>query len=203
MQAAVEAAWLQQALCIEHVQVMPGACNPGTERCCAVVYQTPPSDQNMQGSVAMCVVDMQDVPLFMQQAVWKTGHTKVVVWLQSKKTFYDLAHRVLAPYKHEDYMSLLKFWTKIQDDVQDTTTFSGAWCKMRFGDNEVETKHALPIAGTIVLSRQADFVLEQMRDKLIAEAYPLQGKTRGTWHEEILEEDDGAKAQAETMVAGL
>jgi hypothetical protein len=51
---------------------------------------------------------------------------------------------------------------------------------MRFGDAQMETRGAMPIAGTIVLCRQADRVIEEMRSELLQQAYPLcTNDTRG------------------------
>jgi hypothetical protein len=51
---------------------------------------------------------------------------------------------------------------------------------MRFGDAQMETSDVMPIAGTIVLCRQADRVIEEMRSELLQKAYPLYtNETRG------------------------
>lgn len=76
-------------------------------------------------------------------------------------------------HKHADYRSLLEFWRKIQDEVEATTTLTGTWCQMRFGDAGVQKSEAMPIAGTIVLCRQGDHVIQEMRCELLREAYPL------------------------------
>ena len=41
---------------------------------------------------------------------------------------------------------------------------------MRFGDAQMETSDVMPIAGTIVLCRQADRVIEEMRSELLQQA---------------------------------
>jgi hypothetical protein len=79
-----------------------------------------------------------------------------------------------------EYSQLLEFRLKIEDKEQTTTTFDGTWCEMRFGDAEVNTSEVTPIAGTIVLSREADRVIEEMRSELLQQAYPLStNNTRG------------------------
>lgn len=99
MEAASDAVFLQQRLCIKNVEVVQGARDGTGQWCCAVVYKTANNDQIMHDALRMCVVAMYDVPEFMQDAVWTTFHSKisnVVVWHQDDKTFYDLAHRKLA-----------------------------------------------------------------------------------------------------------
>jgi hypothetical protein len=55
---------------------------------------------------------------------------------------------------------------------------------MRFGDAQLETTDEMPIAGTIVLCRQADRVIEEMRSELLQQAYPLcTNDTRGGFRE--------------------
>ena len=55
---------------------------------------------------------------------------------------------------------------------------------MRFGDAQMETGDVMPIAGTIVLCRQADRVIEEMRSELLQQAYPLcTSDTRGGFSE--------------------
>jgi hypothetical protein len=55
---------------------------------------------------------------------------------------------------------------------------------MRFGDAQLETSDVMPIAGTIVLCRQADRVIEEMRSELLQQAYPLHtNETRGGFRE--------------------
>ena len=75
--------------------------------------------------------------------------------------------------KDPEYHQLLEFRRKIEDKVEPTTTFGGTWCQMRFGDAQMETSDVMPIAGTIVLTRQADRVIQEMRNELLQQAYPL------------------------------
>ena len=99
MEAARDAACLQHRLGIESVQVVHGALDDKAQWCCAVVYQTAPNHQIMHGTLTMCIVRMDDVPKFLQDAMWDTFNSKianVVVWLQQDRTFYDVAGRKLA-----------------------------------------------------------------------------------------------------------
>ena len=103
MEAAKDAAYLQRRLGIERVQVVQGARDSKGRWCCAVVYQTAPNRQIIHDTLTMCLVDMDDVPKFMQDALWITFNSKisnVVVWLQQKRTFYDVAGRKLATVLH-------------------------------------------------------------------------------------------------------
>jgi hypothetical protein len=103
MEAARDAACLQHRLGIGSVQVVQGALDDKAQWCCAVVYQTGLKQQIMHGTLTMCVVKMQDVPEFIQDAVCKTSRSKiskVVVWLQQDRTFYDVAGRKLATVRH-------------------------------------------------------------------------------------------------------
>lgn len=61
---------------------------------------------------------------------------------------------------------------------------------MRFGDAQMETSDVMPIAGTIVLCRQADHVIEEMRSELLQHAYPLcTNDTRGVFTETVADQD--------------
>lgn len=103
MEAARDAACLQHRLGIRSVQVVQGALDDKAQWCCAVVYQTGLKQQIMHDTLTMCVVRMHDVPEFIQDAVWKTFRSeisKVVVWLQQDRTFYDVAGRKLATVRH-------------------------------------------------------------------------------------------------------
>jgi hypothetical protein len=103
MEAAKDASCLQHRLGIESVQVVQGARDCKAQWCCAVVYQTGPNHQIMHSTLNMCIVGMDDVPKFMQDAVWKTFRSKiskVVVWLQQDRTFYDVAGRKLTTVRH-------------------------------------------------------------------------------------------------------
>jgi len=210
MQAASDAVCLQQRLCIRNVDVVQGARDCTGQWCCAVVYKTGQKHEIMHDALRMCVVAMHDVPEFMQDAVWTTFNSKiskVVVWRQDDRTFYDVAHRKLATvretvvvvpphgaerlrvqrvqaHKHADYRSLLEFWRKIQDEVERTTTLTGTWCQMRFGDAGVQTSEVTRIAGTIVMCRQAEHVIDEMRSELLEAAYPLYpSDTNGAYKE--------------------
>jgi hypothetical protein len=93
-------------------------------------------------------------------------------------------------HKDSDYRQLLEFRCKIEDKEEQTTTFAGTWCQMRFGDAQMETSDVNPIAGTIVLCRQADHVIEEMRSELLQEAYPLCTEgARGGFTETFADED--------------
>lgn len=61
---------------------------------------------------------------------------------------------------------------------------------MRFGDAQMETSDVMPIAGTIVLCRQADHVIEEMRSELLQHAYPLHTEAPKSGFRETFEDGD-------------
>lgn len=190
------AAWFQHALGIEHVLVVRGAQKPGAGACCAVLCPTLPRDRIMHGPVAMFLVAMHDVPPLMQEAMSNTSAGNVAVWLEHEKTFYDItryelqtvrelracelvahSHSTAPAQRSQENNSVREFLQTMRDGVEDKTTFSGVWCKMRFGDAELETCDALALVGTFVMCQEADSVLEEMRRERTDGACTLHAKT--------------------------
>ena len=177
MQAAEDAARFQNALGLEHVNLVGKAHGQGRGGLVVVVLNTNTCDIILHGKVKMCIVSAADAPASVMQALARCNHRQVIVWEKASNSFKDLADCTLGRLTPQDLVSFYAFEEKLHRNVEGTMTLQGTWCELRFGEASVETCTYTHIRGTVVLSSAVEPVLAQLRRTLRAEASPLRDAT--------------------------
>lgn len=196
MQAAEDAARFQAALELEHINVVGEAQEHSSAGSIVVVLNSRTADIILQGTVQMCMVPAGDVPAYILTALERCSRRKVIVWQKPRARFHDLADRTLCELTPRDVVAFCRFWLKLHNRVQRTTTLQGTWCALRIGETSVETSCYTNILGTVVLSNAVQHVLVQLLRTLAAEAsplldagFPLCGRKRARFTETTVEDE--------------
>ena len=173
MQAAGEAAHLQAALGLEHINVVGEPHAHGSAGSVFVVLDSKTCDIPLHGKVQMCKVSAEHVPDYLVTGLERCSRSKVLVWQKPRARFHDLHNNTLCRLTPREMQEFCSFWLKLHHNVYSTTSLKGTWCGLRIAETSVETSQYTHILGTVVLSNAVEHVLQQLLRTLAEEARPL------------------------------